>query len=391
MPQLNETAQPLLLISRHARGFSRSERQPLFRVVLPWKAASVYGRPPKAHVWWIERAGQLFHIKAKFYVEAVTLEKELKSGQQRTVWHLSTLHSERIAWTGTQRRELNVTELLAGLPGVTSDGIALIPAPVALDGALETRRVSVAESVLKFEQAVPRLRRLFARTKNQISSPIPADLSFRQAYSHVRMWYAREELIRITDCDVYELAAAVLIGLSSVPDKDDQAFEEPAASTAINFAAIDEQQLDSAERNWKEHSEGFFHLDKLEAKTKRHQQMLKALARVVRSKGFCPTYNLHVDLRAECRGHDVLFELKTADSHNFHKQVRRAVGQLLEYRYRYRGLNGDKSLKLAAVIEGGVSAEQHEFARGFLHDVGIVMVLWKPDTSQFYGLNEVLF
>jgi hypothetical protein len=103
-----------------------------------------------------------------------------------------------------------------------------------------------------------------------------------------------------------------------------------------------------------------------------------------------PTYNLHVDLRVECKKHDVLFEIKTADSHNFQEQVRRAVGQLLEYRHRYKGRNGGRSLRLAAVIEAGASAQQNEFARGFLRDVGITMVMWKPDTSQFDGLHEVL-
>lgn len=389
-PPLNETTQPLLLISRDATRLSNSERSRLFRVVLPEEVASVYVHQPDAPVWWIERAGRTFQLRAKLYVNAVTLEWDLDSGQRRTVFHLNTLRSERIAWPNTRRRELNVTELLTILPGATSDNIALIPASNRVNDALEVRRVIVAEKVLKFEQAVPVLRRLFAKTKNQVVSPPSPDLSFRQACRHVRMWYAREELIRIPDGDAYEIAAAVLVGLSCVPDKNDQAFEESTVSTPIDFVAINEESVGCGERMWRKDSDAFLHLDVLQAKTERHQQILKVLARVLRGNGFHPTYNLHVDLRVECKEYDVLFEIKTADSCNFKDQVRSAVGQLLEYRYRYKELNGGKLLRLAAVIEAGATAEQHEFARGFLRDVDIAMVLWKPDTVQFDGLNEAL-
>ena len=158
----------------------------------------------------------------------------------------------------------------------------------------------------------------------------------------------------------------------------------------VEFTELDEEHLGYIERRWKRNPESSIKFDKLEVKTKRHQQILQLLARNVRAKGLRPTYNRYVDLRVEGNGTEVLFEVKTADALNFHQQVRRAVGQLLEYRYRYKRYNKRREIKLAAVIEAEASVEQYEFAHGFLSELGIAMVLWKPKTSLFEGLSEVL-
>lgn len=389
---MNEATLSLLLVSQAVENPSRAGRHILSRVVIPVEVASRYDGLPKGHIWWIEKAGRSFYLRAKLYVTEATVERELKSGLRRAVWHLDTIRSERITWPGSRSREGNVTKSLAGVVLDTLGGLALTPVTAELDSHLEEGRLSISEQTFRFEHATRMLWQLFAKTKSHLPLANASSLSWCQAVHYAHAYFAREELISISGCDPYEVAAAVLAGHAKMPDKTTsiEELDNLPVAEIIEFTELDEEHLGYVERRWKRNPESSIKFDKLEIKTKRHQQILQLLAGNVRAKGLRPTYNRHVDLRVEGKGTEVLFEVKTADALNFQQQVRRAVGQLLEYRYRYKRYNKRREIKLAAVIEAEASIEQYEFARGFLSELGIAMVLWRPKTSLFEGLSEVL-
>jgi hypothetical protein len=389
---MTEDMQSLLLVSQAVGNSSRAERHILSRIVIPVEVASRYDELPKGHIWWVEKTVRSFYLRAKLYVNEATVERELKSGLRRAVWHLDTIRSERITWPGTQRREGNVTKSLAGVVLDTLGGLAFTPVTAELDMQLEEGRLSISDQSFRFEHATRMLRQLFAKTKSYLPLATVPPLSWCQAIHYARAYFAREELISVSGRDPYEVAAAVLAGYAEMPEKTTgvEHMDDLPAAEIVEFTELDEEHLGYIERRWKRDSEPSSKFDKLEIKTKRHQQILQLLARHVRAEGLRPTYNRHVDLRIEGKYADVLFEVKTADTLNFQDQVRRAVGQLLEYRYRYKRYNVGRDIKLATVIEAGASVEQYEFARSFLSDLGIAMVLWKPDTALFDGLVEVL-
>lgn len=389
---MSNEGQPLLLTSQSVRGSSRVERHLLSRVIIPIEVAARYDGLPSSHIWWVEKTGRRFHLRAKLYVAEATVERELTSGLRRAVWHLDTVRSERITWPGTKRRG-DVTRSVAGVTFDALGRLTFTQISADMDSTLEECRLSILERVLTFDHAATVLRRLFSKVGVTVIRGDILPLPWNQALHCAHAYFAREELVGIRGCDPYEVAAAVLAGYREMPRKPTAGLGDPndlPATEVVEFAELDEEHLGYVERRWGRHSHASPNLEKLEIKTKRHQQILQLLARHVRAKGLRPTHNRHVDLRVGVEGSEVLFEVKTADALNFQEQVRRAVSQLLEYRYRYKTYCAGRQVKLAAVIEAGASSEQYEFARGFLSDLGIAMVLWKPDTVLFDGLAEVL-
>lgn len=389
---MGNEGQPLLLVSQSVRGSSRAERPLLSRVVIPIEVAERYDHLPTSHIWWVEKTGRRFNLRAKLYVAEATVERELTSGLRRAIWHLDTTRSERITWADT-RKQVNVTSSLTGVTFDALGRLALTPISADLNRRLEGCRISVLEQVLTFEDALRVLRRRFSKIKDTVFRGDNPPLPWNQALCCARAYFAREELVGMRGYDPYEIAAAILAGYTEMPRKVTTNFRDPGdlpTAEIVEFTELDEEHLGYVERKWGRHSEVIGNLDKLEIKTKKHQQILQLLARHIRAKGLRPTYNRHVDLRVGIKDSEVLFEVKTADALNFQEQVRRSVSQLLEYRYRYKTYCAGRQIILAAVIEAGASSEQYEFARGFLSELGIAMVLWRPDTVLFDGLADVL-
>jgi hypothetical protein len=389
----DEGEMPLLLVSKDVRSSSHVNRHMLSRVVIPVEVASKHDRLPKGHIWWVEKAGNNFQLRAKLYVTEATVERELRSGLRRAVWHLDTIRSERITWPGTRKQGGKVGDSLGGVVLDNLGGIAFTSVPLRLDKELEKRRLSICESALGFDQAARTLRQLFAKTRSHTPAINVLNISLEAALHFVHAYFAREELVTIYGQDPYHLAAAVLAGHSQIPNDIDLSSVETDSSSlpeTAEFIELDEEHLSYVEKRWSSELAGTVASHKLEVKTQRHQQILQLLARNVRSKGFRPTYNRYVDLRVEGSKHEVLFEVKTADQANFQEQVRTAIGQLLEYKYRFSKRSSGRKVKLAAVIEASASIERYEFARGLLSELGIAMILWMPNTSLFEGLAEVL-
>ncbi len=385
---------PLLLLSQDTGRRAIPRRTPLVRIVLPVQIVAEHGYLPGEHVWWVERHGQAYYLRAKLQVSEVTVEQEPDGDVHRVVWQLDSTTSERVTWPGTRSGNGgDVTGLLGELVQTRPRYPSIVPVSVNIDVEIESRRLQIATSAWRFEDAASALQRLFHRESGHIPQRTPAHLAFGDAWSYVHMYFAREELFRIEGYDAYDVAAAVLAGCTTLPQKNSLVQKTACAAPAVEdtlFWEIDEENIGYTEPSPVQSADARIPLEKIAEKTKHHQAILKALALQIRAMSMRPTYNRHIDLRVELEDMQVFFEIKTIESGNLLEQVRCAVGQLLEYRFRYRRRYDDKAIRLVIVIEDNVSTAQMKFIQDFLADVGITLVLWRGQSRGWEGLTEAL-
>jgi hypothetical protein len=214
-----------------------------------------------------------------------------------------------------------------------------------------------------------------------------------KAWAFARMRFARSELVSLHGRDAYEVAAAAIAGLPTMPM--DWGFGEKTnlelkSEEAMTLEPLDPQSISFIEKTWERNGSGADSQVALERSSKRHQQILKALAESLLAKKLSPSYNRLIDAYVALPKHDILFEVKSATLENFSHQVRLAVAQLLEYRFRCRKHHGDKPIRLVAVVEDiGLSVEV-SFAQQFLREVGIHLVTWNSTYNLFQGLDMIL-
>lgn len=105
-----------------------------------------------------------------------------------------------------------------------------------------------------------------------------------------------------------------------------------------------------------------------------HQALERILAGAARNREYEPLCNDNIDLYFDTPAGAVLAEIKSCHEKNLHSQIRRGVGQLLEYLFVYREVLGDRVTLLLALESrpGGVKAWLMEY----LESLGIVVV-WK--------------
>jgi hypothetical protein len=108
-------------------------------------------------------------------------------------------------------------------------------------------------------------------------------------------------------------------------------------------------------------------LGRLGEATREHQEILRAVAVAAHGRAIRLWNSRLVDLVATGAGGALLFEAKSTTIENAREQVRTAVGQLLEYRYRYRRRLG-LPVGLALVTR---RLSDETFFRAFLADIGI--------------------
>lgn len=388
--------QNLLLSSPNIAGHSRCRRYPLVKVVLPAEFSDSHNYVPVGNIWWIEGQGENFSLRAKLHVEGVALERELLSGNNQLVWYLSPIRSERVTCPGSKHnKESNVTKLLRSFKVQVRGGFTLAPIPDDLDRQLDECRLNVSANLWRFDIAARTIRPRIdqAKAKWEIPAFNLSTLSFEQALHLIRAYFARDELVRIQDYDAFQVAAAILMGYQKMPNEFVACEERPKSLTCTqndDFQELDDENL--AFNEYMHIKQTFQHSleEPLDLCTKHHQEILQVLARQVRLRGLSPTYNRFVDLRVERQYDEIFFEVKTTDEGNFGDQVRRAVSQLLEYRFRYKGQTGGKPIRLAAVLEANASYQLYQFTRDFLADLDIMMVLWDPKTQHFHGLDQAL-
>jgi len=67
-----------------------------------------------------------------------------------------------------------------------------------------------------------------------------------------------------------------------------------------------------------------------------HKAILNKLHDFLDARGYKTSENVQVDLFANVKGQEWIFEVKSTNDDNFLSQVRHGISQLYEYRYRYR-------------------------------------------------------
>jgi hypothetical protein len=124
-----------------------------------------------------------------------------------------------------------------------------------------------------------------------------------------------------------------------------------------------------------------------ERANKSHHELEKLLAESITSAGYEAKQNLHIDVYFETPAGTCLVEVKSANGKNFHSQVRKAVSQLLEYRYLYTDQVGKNPI-LVLLIET-YPRRRKNWLLEYLESIGI-LVAWKDfDSSRIVSKGPV--
>lgn len=116
----------------------------------------------------------------------------------------------------------------------------------------------------------------------------------------------------------------------------------------------------------------------LERANTQHFLLEKRIYEVCKERGLSPKTNKHIDLIVDGDKISLLFEMKSSSLDAIRSQLRRAVSQLLEYRYLYR-----KKLKatvLLCVVLERKPRGRIAWLAGYLDNLGIGLI-WKNDQN----------
>ncbi|MBQ3404036.1 MAG: hypothetical protein IJG63_01290, partial [Oscillospiraceae bacterium] len=109
-----------------------------------------------------------------------------------------------------------------------------------------------------------------------------------------------------------------------------------------------------------------------EKANREHARILTMLAAKLRANAHRPYENVFIDLYTEIRGQTYIFEVKSNNTRNVLSQIRKAIAQLYEYRYR----SNQAGAKLCIVLQQKPIQEWVEDY--LLHDRGILLC-WLVD------------
>lgn len=119
----------------------------------------------------------------------------------------------------------------------------------------------------------------------------------------------------------------------------------------------------------------------IERENMQHWLLEKAIVDLCSAHGIAPLTNQYIDLLVRSGPISVVFEVKACAPLDVAGPLRRAVCQLLEYRYLYRDALGSE-IRLCVVIERRPRASC-EWLLGYLEHLGIG-IIWRND-----GDNEL--
>ncbi len=118
----------------------------------------------------------------------------------------------------------------------------------------------------------------------------------------------------------------------------------------------------------------------LERANTAHQALEQLVADAAIARGLQPRCTVNLDMVLETEPGHVLLEMKSCTQRNFHPQIRRAVSQLLEYRFVYREqLTGDVTLVIVAETAPPASKQ---WLIDYLQSLGIVLTWRKRDEKR---------
>lgn len=365
-----------------------NHRTSLTHLTIPKQSISDWETVSLPRGWWVGVRGSKLILQARFSVEEVRVERDLRNGAERVVWELDIDESERIAWQwGPSPSRLDVTRCLANAGLRPSAQFITARLSDDIVAKLNGKLSSSAQVAITYDVAATHVARLMRATGSERPVIQPAPISLRDALVYVRSYFARSELFDVEGCDPFFVAAAAIAGFTSLPERPQQSFRSGGSMPV--FREFESSRDIVVERKLC-HDDSDHARQKLVVATQRHEDIVAALAEVIRNAGFQPTYNNLVDLRVDRGGDELFFEVKTADEGNLLEQTRAAVGQLLEYRCRYRRRMPDKSVRLVAVLEDVGDIWQGGLAREMLEDVGIYLIRWDSNEETFASVRQVL-
>ncbi len=114
----------------------------------------------------------------------------------------------------------------------------------------------------------------------------------------------------------------------------------------------------------------------LERANAAHLALEQAVAHLALGLGLQPRCNVSLDMVIETETGHALLEMKSCTHKNFHAQVRRAVSQLLEYRFVYRDdLGGDVTLAIVAEV---APPRTKQWLVDYVDSLGIILSWRRP-------------
>jgi hypothetical protein len=114
----------------------------------------------------------------------------------------------------------------------------------------------------------------------------------------------------------------------------------------------------------------------LERANDQHSLLEQRIFELCKENKLKPRNNIHVDLRVDFGAESVLFEMKSCRAGKIRNQLRKAISQLLEYRYIYRN-ELQPNVVLCAVLERKPGGRAGWLA-GYIDSLGIGLI-WKND------------
>lgn len=116
-----------------------------------------------------------------------------------------------------------------------------------------------------------------------------------------------------------------------------------------------------------------------------HYELEKTIVGLCLGNGLIPFTNRHIDVAVKCGSVSVIFEIKSCSVIDLQSPIRRAVLQLLEYRYLYRKvLSSD--VRLCIVTERRPRGAS-DWLMGYLEHLNIG-VIWKNDGNAELGCTH---
>jgi len=124
----------------------------------------------------------------------------------------------------------------------------------------------------------------------------------------------------------------------------------------------------------------------LERANRQHFLLERRICDLCKRSGLTPRTNRHIDLVVDRGDTSVVFEMKSCSLDAIRSQLRRAVSQLLEYRYLY--LRRLKSNVVLCVVLERQPRGLISWLTGYLDELGIGLI-WKNDSDDRFNCTDV--
>jgi hypothetical protein len=123
----------------------------------------------------------------------------------------------------------------------------------------------------------------------------------------------------------------------------------------------------------------------LERANNQHFLLEKQICALCKDRSLEPMTNRHIDLVVDSADISVVFEMKSCSLNAIRGQIRRAIGQLLEYRYLYR--DNLKSLVVACAVVERKPRGRLTWLIGYVESLGIGLI-WKNDQNDKFNCAD---